>query len=85
MAVHLLDLVQWVSGLPYREVSALSHPDRRAGVPDDTVTVLAQMGEACQAVARATPEMPCVRNDFVVKARVAWRRLQHCAGPSSMC
>ena len=67
MAVHLLDLVQWVSGLPYREVSALSHPDRRSGVPDETITILAGLGDACQAVVRATREMPCVRNDFVLQ------------------
>jgi predicted dehydrogenase len=67
MAVHLLDLVQWVSGLPYAEVSALSHPDRRAGLPDETITVLAMLGDSCQAVVRATREMPSVRNDFVVQ------------------
>jgi predicted dehydrogenase len=67
MAVHLLDLVQWVSGLPYTEVSALSHPDRRSGLPDETVTVLAMLGTGCQAVVRATREMPTVRNDFVLQ------------------
>ena len=67
MAVHLLDLVQWVSGLPFTEVAALSHPDRRAGLPDETISVLAMLGTGCQAVVRATREMPSVRNDFVLQ------------------
>lgn len=40
VGVHLLDLIQWVSGQRFVEVSAFSHPDRKLGKSDDTVTVL---------------------------------------------
>jgi len=67
MALHLLDLVQWVTALPFREVAGLSHPDRAQGLPDETVTVLARLGETCQATVRATRELPFARNDLVIQ------------------
>ena len=39
VGVHLLDLIPWVSGQHFVEVSACTHPDCRQGVPDDTVTI----------------------------------------------
>src|SRR5262249_2261078 len=51
VGVHLLDLIPWVSGQHFVEVSAFTHPDRRDGVPDDTVTVLGCLDGGCHAVA----------------------------------
>lgn len=67
VAVHLLDLAQWITGLRYREIAAFSHPDRRDGLAEDTVTVLGTLGSACQAVFRASREVPFARNDLVIE------------------
>ena len=67
VATHLLDLVPWLTGLRYREISALSHPDRRDGKPDDTIAILARVGEHCNAVIRASREIPFARNDLVIE------------------
>ncbi len=67
MALHLLDLAQWITAQPFREVAAMSHPDRALGLPDETVTVLARLGDHCQATIRATRELPCTRNDLVIQ------------------
>jgi 1,5-anhydro-D-fructose reductase (1,5-anhydro-D-mannitol-forming) len=67
MALHLLDLAQWITAQPFREVAGLSHPDRALGVPDETITVLARLGDGCQATIRATRELPCARNDLVIQ------------------
>ena len=45
VGVHLLDLIQWVSGQEFVEVSAVTHPDRRLNLPDDTVTVLGRLDQ----------------------------------------
>lgn len=67
VGVHLLDLVQWVSGQYYAEVAALTHPDRRDGVPDDTVTVLGRLDGDCQAVIRATREVASAENNLIIE------------------
>lgn len=67
VGVHLLDLVQWVSGQRFVEVSAFTHPDRRSGVPDDTVTVLGRLNGDCHAVARATREIAQAENNLILE------------------
>jgi xylose dehydrogenase (NAD/NADP) len=67
VATHLLDLVPWLTRLRYREVSAFSHPDRREEKPDDTIAVLARLGDDCNAVIRASREIPYGKNDLVVE------------------
>jgi predicted dehydrogenase len=67
VATHLLDLVPWLTGLRYREVCAFSHPDRRDGKPDDTIAILARLGDDCHAVIRASREIPYGKNDLVVE------------------
>ena len=67
VATHLLDLVPWLTGLSYREVCAFSHPDRRAGAADDTIAILARLGESCNAVFRASRELPYAKNDLIVE------------------
>lgn len=65
--VHLLDLVEWITGLRFREVSAYSHPDRRAGAADDTVAVLGNMDGECQAFLRASREIPYAENGLMIQ------------------
>src|SRR5262245_36049036 len=71
VGVHLLDLIQWISGQPFAEVSALTHPDRRRGEPDDTVTVLGRLGGGCHAVARATREVASAENNLIIEGSEA--------------
>lgn len=67
MAVHLLDLVEWLSREPLVEISASSHPDRREGHPDDTVAILGALRGGCQVQLRASREMPHAANDLVIE------------------
>ena len=71
VGVHLLDLVQWVSGRRFVEVSAFTHPDRQRREPDDTVTVLGRLDDDCHAVARATREVASAENNLIVEGSEA--------------
>jgi 1,5-anhydro-D-fructose reductase (1,5-anhydro-D-mannitol-forming) len=71
VGVHLLDLVQWISGERYKAVSAFSHPDRRQGIPDDTVTVLGELENGCQAIIRATRESATAENNLIIQGTEA--------------
>jgi 1,5-anhydro-D-fructose reductase (1,5-anhydro-D-mannitol-forming) len=67
VGVHLLDLIQWISGQRFVEVSAFSHPDRKLGNSDDTITVLGRLDGDCHAVARATREVGSAENNLIVE------------------
>ncbi|MDH3601546.1 MAG: Gfo/Idh/MocA family oxidoreductase [Candidatus Tectomicrobia bacterium] len=71
VGVHLLDLIQWVSGQNFAEVSAFTHPDRRLNQPDDTVTVLGRLDHECHAVARATREVAQAENNLIIEGSEA--------------
>lgn len=71
VGVHLLDLIQWISGQRFVEVSAFTHPDRRQGTPDDTVTVLGRLDDDCHAVARATREVASAENNLIIEGTEA--------------
>jgi 1,5-anhydro-D-fructose reductase (1,5-anhydro-D-mannitol-forming) len=71
VGVHLLDLISWVSGQHFVEVSAITHPDRRRGEPDDTVTILGRLDGDCHAVARATREVASAENNLIVEGAEA--------------
>jgi 1,5-anhydro-D-fructose reductase (1,5-anhydro-D-mannitol-forming) len=71
VGVHLLDLIQWVSGQRFVEVSAFSHPDRKLGRSDDTVTVLGRLEGECHAVARATREVASAENNLIIEGSQA--------------
>ena len=71
MGVHLLDLIQWISGQQFVEVSAFTQPDRARGQPDDTVTVLGRLDGNYQAVARATREVASAQNDLIIQGEKA--------------
>ena len=67
VATHLLDLVPWMTGLRYREVSAVSYPDRRESKADDTIAILARLGGSCNAVIRASRDIPYAKNDLTIE------------------
>jgi len=71
VGVHLLDLIQWVSGQEFVEVSAFTHPDRRLKQPDDTITVLGRLDRDCHAVARATRDVAQAENNLIVEGSEA--------------
>jgi 1,5-anhydro-D-fructose reductase (1,5-anhydro-D-mannitol-forming) len=71
VGVHLLDLIQWVSGQRFVEVSAFTHPDRRRRTPDDTVTILGRLDGDCHAVARATREVASAENNLLIEGTEA--------------
>ena len=71
VGVHLLDLVQWVSGQCFVEVSAFTHPDRQRREPDDTVTVLGRLEDDFHAVARAMHEVASAENNLIVEGSEA--------------
>ena len=71
VGVHLLDLIPWVSGQRFVEVSAFTHPDRQRREPDDTVTVLGRLADDCHAVARATREVASAENNLIVEGSEA--------------
>lgn len=71
VGVHLLDLVQWVSGQKFVEVSAFTHPDRREGHADDTFTVLGRLSGGGHAQVRATREVPQGENNLLIEGSEA--------------
>lgn len=67
VGVHLLDLIQYVSGQRFVEVAAFTHPDRRKKLPDDTVTVLGRLDGDCHALAKATREVGSAENNLIIE------------------
>jgi 1,5-anhydro-D-fructose reductase (1,5-anhydro-D-mannitol-forming) len=71
VGVHLLDLIQWISGQQFVDVSAFTHPDRRRKQPDDTITVLGRLDRDCHAVVRATRDVAQAENNLIVEGSEA--------------
>lgn len=71
VGVHLLDLIQYVSGQRFVEVSAFTHPDRRQKQPDDTMTVLGRLEGDCHALAKATREVASAENNLLIEGEKA--------------
>ncbi len=71
VGVHLLDLIQWVSGQHFAEIAAFSHPDRREGKSDDTVTMVGRLAGDCHAQARATREVATAENNLIIEGAEA--------------
>lgn len=67
VGVHLLDLIQYVTGQRFVEVAAFTHPDRRSKQPDDTMTVLGRLEGDCHALAKATREVASAENNLLIE------------------
>lgn len=71
VGVHLLDLVQWVSGQKFVEVAGFTFPDRRDGHADDTFTVQGRLSSGGHAQVRATREVPQGENNLLIEGSEA--------------
>jgi predicted dehydrogenase len=71
VGVHLLDLMQWVCGQKFVEVSAFTQPDRRDGHADDTFTVLGRLQGGGHAQVRATREVAHGENNLLIEGSAA--------------
>ncbi len=71
VGVHLLDLVQYVTGQKWVEVSAFTNPDRREGHADDTFTVLGRLSDGGHAQVRATRQVPQGENNLIIEGSEA--------------
>ncbi len=71
VGVHLIDKVHWITGQRFAEVSSFTHPDRRDGVPDDQITILARLEQNCHAVIRASREIASAENTLIIEGSEA--------------
>ncbi|MEZ5856310.1 MAG: Gfo/Idh/MocA family oxidoreductase [Hyphomicrobiaceae bacterium] len=67
VGVHLIDLVQWVSGKKLVEVAAITTPDRREGQSDDTFILQGRLAGGGHAQVRATRQVPKGENNLIVE------------------
>lgn len=56
LAVHLLDLVPWLTGLEFTDVSARANPADIDSSPSDTITILGTLGGSCHSIIAASRE-----------------------------
>ena len=79
LGVHLLDLVLWMTGLKFTDISARSHPSELGKSPTQTITILGTLGQDCHCTISATREAPYGQNSFTVEgtqgtlSNSAWR------------
>jgi 1,5-anhydro-D-fructose reductase (1,5-anhydro-D-mannitol-forming) len=71
VCVHLLDMIQWISGRRFAEVSAFSHPDRAQGKSDNTISILGRLDGDCHVLARATREVAAAENNLIIEGSEA--------------
>lgn len=71
VGVHLVDQVNWITGERFAEVSAVTDPDRRLGVPCDQITILARLANDGHAVMRATRLVKSAENSLVIEGSEA--------------
>jgi 1,5-anhydro-D-fructose reductase (1,5-anhydro-D-mannitol-forming) len=64
VAVHLIDLVMWMTSDTIESVFAFSRPERRTQEPDETLSILLKMSSGCLASLRCSRELPIGRNEF---------------------
>ncbi len=67
VGVHLIDLVQWVSGERIVEVAAFTTPDRRAGGSDDTFILQGRLSGGGHAQVRATRQVAHGVNSLLIE------------------
>lgn len=71
VGVHLIDQIAWVSGERFAEVSAVTDPDRRLGVPCDQITILARLANNAHATMRATRLVKSAENTLIIEGSEA--------------
>ena len=71
VGVHLLDLVQYVTGEKWVEVAGFTYPDRKDGHADDTFSVMGRLSGGGHAEVRATREVPQGQNNLIIEGSEA--------------
>jgi len=71
VGVHLIDQVNWLTGERFAEVSAVTDPDRRDGLPCDQITILARLANNAHATMRATRLVKSAENSLIVEGSEA--------------
>jgi len=67
LAVHLLDLVSWLSGLEFTDIVARANPQDMASTPVQSISILGTLGQYCHVVVRASRELPSGQQALVVE------------------
>lgn len=67
VGVHILDMIQWITGQRFVEMSAFTHPDRKQMKSDDTVSILGVLDQGCQVLARASRELATSENNLIIE------------------
>jgi 1,5-anhydro-D-fructose reductase (1,5-anhydro-D-mannitol-forming) len=67
VGVHLIDQIHWLTGERFVEVSAVTQPDRRQGLPCDQITVLARLANEAHATLRATRIIKSAENSLIIE------------------
>lgn len=79
LAIHLLDLVVWITGLRFVDISARANPAEGTGLPAQTLAVLGTLGSHCQCLITASRETVQGQNSFSLEGTkatlscAAWR------------
>lgn len=67
LGVHYLDLLPWLCGMPWRRIAAATHPGPTSGQPIQTLSLLGELGDACQATLRISRELPHGSNMLTIE------------------
>jgi predicted dehydrogenase len=84
LAVHFLDLVPWITGLEFTDISARANPPDIASASPQTISILGTLGRNCHCFISASREAPHGQNSFAVEGSLgtvfstAWRGVQEC-------
>ncbi len=67
LAVHFMDLVPWLTGLEFSDISARVNPADVDANPNRTITVLGTLGTSCHAVIGAGREVAGGQNNLTIE------------------
>ncbi len=67
LAVHLIDLLPWMTGLDYVRISACASPPQLDREPVQTIGVLASLGARCHAFLQASREIVAGQQSLLVE------------------
>jgi 1,5-anhydro-D-fructose reductase (1,5-anhydro-D-mannitol-forming) len=79
LAVHFLDLVPWITGLEFTNVSARANPPDVDRSSTDTITILGNLGDRCHGLIAASREASHGQNTLSIEGTkgtiltAAWR------------
>ncbi len=80
LGLHALDLVRYVSGEEFAEVTALMDSDPASGVLDEEVALLVRLGNGGFAFVNANRDMPWATNELAIEGYRARVRTSNTVG-----